>query len=169
MADWFTLSSQQLIGIFLSVCFAYGLLLIMVRVNGLRTFSKMSGHDFAITIAIGSIIATTVVSKEPSLLQGMLAIAFFLFLQTIISKLRQSGLGGTFENTPLLLMDGDTILYDNLKKAKIKKNDLLSKLREANVLNTRQIRAVVLETTGDISVLHGEGKLEDDLLKDVQR
>ena len=66
-------------------------------------------------------------------------------------------------------MDGDTILYDNLKKAKIKKNDLLSKLREANVLNTRQIRAVVLETTGDISVLHGEGKLEDDLLKDVQR
>jgi uncharacterized membrane protein YcaP (DUF421 family) len=169
MADWFTLSSQQLIGIFLSVLFAYGLLLMMVRVNGLRTFSKMSGHDFAITIAIGSIIATTVVSKEPSLLQGMLAIAFFLILQTIISKLRRSGLGGAFENTPLLLMDGNTILYENLKKAKIKENDLLSKLREANVLNTNQIRAVVLETTGDISVLHGEGELQDDILKDVQK
>ena len=45
----------------------------------------------------------------------------------------------------------------------------MPKLREANVLNTNQIRAVVLETTGDISVLHGEGELQDDILKDVQK
>ena len=32
----------------------------------------------------------------------------------------------------------------------------VAKLREANALNFGQVRAVVLETTGDISVLHGE-------------
>jgi uncharacterized membrane protein YcaP (DUF421 family) len=36
------------------------------------------------------------------------------------------------------------------------RSELRAKLREANVLEWSQIRAVVLETTGDVSVLHGD-------------
>jgi len=57
-------------------------------------------------------------------------------------------------NQPILLMDGPTILHENLKKAQLTVADLHSKLREANVLNYRQVKAVVFETTGDVSVLH---------------
>jgi uncharacterized membrane protein YcaP (DUF421 family) len=42
----------------------------------------------------------------------------------------------------------------NLKSARIAEEQLISKLREANVLNFEQVFAVVLETTGDLSVLH---------------
>jgi uncharacterized membrane protein YcaP (DUF421 family) len=67
-------------------------------------------------------------------------------------------------------MDGNTILHNNLKKARVTEGDLRSKLREANVLNLSQVRAVVFETTGDISVLHSSDEneeLEDWLTKDV--
>ena len=37
---------------------------------------------------------------------------------------------------------------------------MIAKLREANVLDISEVRAVVLETTGDISVLHGESCAE---------
>ena len=49
-------------------------------------------------------------------------------------------------------MDGNTILYENLKHARVEENQLISKLREANVLNYNQVFAVVLESTNDISL-----------------
>lgn len=52
-------------------------------------------------------------------------------------------------------MDGATILYDNLKSNNLSEEDLFAKLRESNVLQFSEIKAVILETTGDITVLHG--------------
>ena len=70
-------------------------------------------------------------------------------------------------------MDGSTILEDNLAAARVEKTQLIAKLREANVIKFDQIRAVVLESTGDISVLHvsedSDCKLEEELLKGVRR
>jgi uncharacterized membrane protein YcaP (DUF421 family) len=65
-------------------------------------------------------------------------------------------------------MDGDAILRGNLNRARMTVEELNGKLREANVLNYGQVRAVVLETTGDVSVLHGDGDLDPDLLRDVR-
>ena len=75
------------------------------------------------------------------------------------------------DNSPLLLMDGSTILEDNMRKARVSKSDLRSKLREANVTQLSQIKAVVFETTGDISVLHADvaNPLDIWLMKDVNR
>jgi uncharacterized membrane protein YcaP (DUF421 family) len=68
-------------------------------------------------------------------------------------------------------MDGATILEDNLRKARVTRGDLRSKLREANVTDLSQLKAVVFETTGDISVLHKEDGQSLDLwlMKDVMR
>ena len=57
-------------------------------------------------------------------------------------------------NTPILLMKDGKVIHENLKKALVSKADLMCKQREANVLRLSQVRAVVFETTGDISVLH---------------
>jgi uncharacterized membrane protein YcaP (DUF421 family) len=54
----------------------------------------------------------------------------------------------------------------------VTKADLYSKLREANVIRFSQVKAVVFEATGDISVLHiGDEnmELEDEILKGVNR
>ena len=67
------------------------------------------------------------------------------------------------------MKDGE-IYYDNLKKARVTESDLRGKLREANVIQLSEVRAVVFETTGDVSVLHSaDKKLEDWIIKDVNR
>ena len=74
------------------------------------------------------------------------------------------------DNDPLMLMEGNKIYYENLKKARVTESDLRGKLREANVIQLSEVRAVVFETTGDVSVLHSpDKKLEDWLIKDVNR
>jgi hypothetical protein len=53
-----------------------------------------------------------------------------------------------------------------LQAPRVAEDDLIAKLREANALNSTKIKAVVLETRRDISVLHG-AYMEDILFKGV--
>jgi uncharacterized membrane protein YcaP (DUF421 family) len=173
MEKWFEASTTSLIAIVLTAMGIYFATIIFTRLAGKRSFSKMSSFDFAMTVAIGSIIATTVLSKSVSLLQGIIGLAAVYILQVLVAILRKLEIvQKLIDNKPLLLMDGEEILQENLKKARITESDLRSKLREANVLEHSQVRAVIFESTGDIAVLHSKDeqvKVEDWLLKGVER
>lgn len=135
----------------------YLAVIVLVRVQGLRSFAKMSSFDFAVTVAVGSIMATTAASSEISLAAGAVAVATLFVAQIVIASGRRlRAVRSVVDNEPMLLMVGTEILHDNLRRGQVTEADLKGKLREANVLTLAQVRAVVLETTGDISVLHGD-------------
>lgn len=172
MEKWFGTSLSSIGAIAITAAGIYAAVIIFTRIAGKRSFSKISSFDFAMTVAIGSIVAPPVLSRSISLLQGVTGLAAIYLLQMTAAALRRYDVfSKTIDNAPLLLMDGPHILEENLKKGKVTKTDLLSKLRESNVLRLDQVKAVVFETTGDISVLHGEinVELESWLLRDVHR
>ncbi|MFN2556838.1 MAG: DUF421 domain-containing protein [Nitriliruptorales bacterium] len=137
------------------------------RILGLRSFSKMSSFDFAITVAIGSLMATISLSNS-SLLDGLVALATLYAVQFAIALgRRRHRFSRLVDNQPLILMAGQRMLDDNLRQSRVTGDDVRAKLREANVYNYDTLRAVVLETTGDISVLHGEGELDLDIFQNV--
>lgn len=170
--SWLTTSWSSILMVVLTAIGIYVTLITYTRLAGLRSFSKMSSFDFAMTVAIGSLIASTILTKDPPLIQAMVALAMLYILQMTVAKLRgkSKSVIYTVDNQPLLLMRGSEILDDNLKKAKVTNDDLRSKLREANVTQLSQVKAVVMEATGDVSVLHHEDpahKLDTFLLKNV--
>ncbi|MBZ9731480.1 DUF421 domain-containing protein [Salegentibacter sp. JZCK2] len=171
MEKWFEFSWTSILAILLSAVGIYLAVIIFTRIAGKRSFSKMSSFDFAMTVAIGSIIASTVLYPTVSLQKGIVGLAAVYILQISAAILRRySWFQKAIDNSPLLLMDGKKVLHKNLKKARVTEGDLRSKLREANVLDLSQIRAVVFETTGDISVLHTpdeKQEVEAWLTKDV--
>lgn len=173
MEKWFTSDLKSLLAIVITAIGIYIAVIVFTRLAGKRSFSKMSSFDFAMTVAVGSLIATTVLSSSVSLLDGIVGMGAIYFLQISVALLRRfKFIKKAVDNSPLLLMVGEHIIEENLKKARVSEGDLRSKLREANVLDCKQVRAVVFETTGDISVLHTADmneKLEDWLLKDVMR
>ena len=173
MKDWLFTSSDIIIPTVVSGCLVYLLIIVYTRIFGLRSFSKMSSFDFAMTIAVGSLLASTAVNKSTTVLQGGVALLVLFFLQTLIAFLRRRAkwFSQAIDNKPLLLMQGEHILHDNLKKAHLSESDLRAKLREANVLNYSQVKAVVFETTGDVSVLHSDQEdvmLNTDILQGVE-
>ncbi len=142
----------------------------LTRMNGLLSFAKMAPHDFAATIAIGSLLATAATGSIP-VGQALVALAAVFGTQRALQHLRRHGGTRMTDNQPLLLMAGDEILTENLDTAGLALDDLWAKLREANVTDTRQVYAVVLEATGDVSVLHGDtatAQLDTTLLDGVR-
>lgn len=141
--------------------------ILYIRIVGLRSLSKMSSYDFVITIAVGSMIASVILSGT-SLAEGTVALGALYGLQTLIAAMRnRSGFNRLVDNRPMLLMAHGQVLEDNLRRARVLERDLMAKLRAANVLDPSSIQAVVLETTGDVSVLHGDQQIHPKLLEDV--
>ncbi len=155
---WFAVSPSELLLIFVSTVCVYLAVLIYTRIVGLRSFSKMSAADFAMTVACGSILGATVSAPTPTVFAGGFALMCLFVGQWFIAIARQKSarFSKTVDNQPILLMAGSTILDDNLRRANVTRDDLYGKLREANAFNFEDVRAVVFESTGDVSVLHGK-------------
>ncbi len=154
--SWYAVNWSQVVGITVSAVVLYLVLLLLIRINGLRSLTKMSSIDFVTTVAIGSLLAGVLLTERPSLGQGVVTLTVVFAVQGGFSWLRRVANADAVENDPILLMDGAEILEDNLRRSRVTRGDLYYKLREANVLNLDQVRAVVLEATGDVSVLHGK-------------
>lgn len=156
--DWLAVSWPDVAGVLVSVIGAYAGLMVFTRIGGLRSFSKMSSFDFAVTVAIGSVLAATILAADPPLARYLVALGLLYAAQLGLAwfRARSAIVARMVDNEPLLLMRGPEILHENLRTAKITESDLRSKLRGANVLSLDHVHAVVFETTGDVSVMHGD-------------
>ncbi|MGK7389500.1 MAG: DUF421 domain-containing protein [Candidatus Cyclobacteriaceae bacterium M2_1C_046] len=152
---------------------SYIAIIVLVRLYGLRSFSKMSSFDFAMTVAIGSMVASASISTKPLLVEGVVGLGTIFILQAVFGyfRSRSKKFHNLIDNTPILLMVDGFILENNLEICQVSKEDLYAKLREANVYKFSQVKAVIMETTGDISVIHAEDNLpiEKELLEGVMR
>ena len=157
MEDWLTAPWETVLETAATVFIIYSIIVLFVRIAGLRTFAKMSSFDFASTVAMGSILATVVMNNDTSILKGAVALASIMLFQQIFAglKLRVPAIEDLTQNSPTLLMDGTEFMHDNMRRTGVNRSDIVAKLREANVIKLSEVKAVVLETTGDISVLHG--------------
>jgi len=174
MENWIYVSLPIIGKVLITVFIIFSIIIFITRISGLRTFAKMSSFDFASTIAIGSIIASVILNPQQSILKGGLALGAIILFQSVFTFLvrKVPAFDKLATNKPMLIMQEGKILEKNLHKTNLSEEDLIAKLREANVIDFDEVRAVVLESTGDVSVLHTaeeDKKLMDKLLKGVRR
>lgn len=144
---------------------------LLVRIVGLRAFSKMTPFDFVATIATGSLIAQAGTRANWSeYLQALAAVAGVFLVQWLFAKAAQKSgrLQQVLTNEPVLLMDDGRFLEDVMADTRVSRSSILEKLRSAGVTDLSEVRAVVLETTGDVSVIRG-GEIDETLLEGVRR
>lgn len=68
----------------------YVTLVIFLRISGKRALSKMNAYDLVVTVALGSTLASALVTKDVALADGALAFALLIGLQFIWGRSRQS-------------------------------------------------------------------------------
>ncbi len=148
----------------------YPAVVFLLRVSGKRTLSKMNAFDLVVTVALGSILAATLLSPSTSLAQGILAFALLVSLQYGVNRL--SVHSGWFQRVvkgdPSLLVYEGRFLVGQLKQARVPEAEVLDSVRQAGMESIEQVRAVVLETDGSLSVIQRAGHETVDSLQDVQ-
>ena len=149
---------------------AYAALIVMLRVSGKRTLSKMNAFDFVVTVALGSTLATVILSKDVALLDGALAFFMLIFLQFCITWLsvRHKGVKQLITSDPTLLLYKGEVLHSVLKRKRITLEEIYVAARQNGLTDLKDAHAIVLETTGTLSVLSEKPDGSAETLSDVR-
>lgn len=134
---------------------AYTALVILLRVSGKRTLSKMNAFDFIVTVALGSTLATVLLSESVALAEGILALALLIFLQLLITWLsvRSARVQALVKAEPSLLLHRGRFLRGAMRTQRVTEEEIRAALRTQGTGDLSSVEAVVLETDGTISVV----------------
>lgn len=134
---------------------AYAALIAFLRVSGNRTLAKMNAFDFVVTVALGSTLATILLSKDVSLIEGLVALAMLIGLQFAITWLsvRVPLVDRLVKSEARLLLLRGRVLPDAMRRARVVEGEILAAVRGQGHASLDDVEAVVLETDGSFSVV----------------
>jgi len=106
-------------------------------------------------VALGSTLATILLSKDVTLAQGALALALLVGLQFAItwSSVRIRWVRQIVTGEPSLILYRGEFLADALRMARLTKGEVRAAVRSAGLASLDDVEAVVLETDGSFSVV----------------
>lgn len=134
---------------------AYAFLVLVLRCSGKRTLSKLNAFDLVVTVAMGSVLATVVVSGEIPLAEGMAGFVVLVLCQWALARgsVRFGRFAGWVRSRPRLLLADGVLLGEALDAERITRDEVFAALRQAGIGRLEDAAAVVLETDGSFSVL----------------
>ena len=151
---WLTSPFDTLAVILASGVMVYAVMLIFTRVMGARAFSQLSAFDFAVTLAIAAILAAATLDSKISVAEAITALLVLYLLQLAVARARRwSAVARLLDNPAILVMDATGMLEANMKRADVTGGDVRGALRRAGVTRLDHVHAVVMEPTGELSVL----------------
>lgn len=134
------------------VVFCYGLA--VVRLAGRRVFGKWAAPDFIVSIIVGSSLSRAITGSAP--LGGTLAsTTLIMLLHWVLSHAaaRSERLAKIVEGSPLPLVRNGKPDRDAFLRGSISRKDLDEALRQSGVEHIDQTRLIVLEPSGQITVV----------------
>lgn len=138
---------------------AYAGLLLILRVSGKRTLSKMNAFDLVVTVALGSTLATIILSRDVALTDGLLAFALLVGMQFVITWLsvRSSRVAQVVKGEPRLLFYRGQFLAEAMRHERVTEGEMRAAVRQQGVAELGQVGAIVLETDGSVTVVPDPG------------
>jgi uncharacterized membrane protein YcaP (DUF421 family) len=136
---------------------AYVALVAILRISGKRTLTKLNAFDLVVTVALGSTLATVLLSRNVALAEGVLAMALLVFFQFAITSLsvRSGAFRDLVKSEPTLIMHQGEFLDGAMRAQRITRDEVMAALRSNGLMDASQAAAVVLETDGTIAVIKG--------------
>jgi uncharacterized membrane protein YcaP (DUF421 family) len=137
---------------------AYAALVLILRVSGKRTLAELNAFDLVVTVALGSTLATVLLSEDVTLAEGLLAFALLAGLQYAVAWLsvRSPRFSGLVKSEPSLLLHRGRFLDGSMRQQRVTRDEVVSALRSSGPARPEDA-AVVLETDGSLSVVEATG------------
>ena len=142
---------------------AYLALVALLRVSGNRTLSKMNAFDLIVTVALGSTLATILLSEQVALAEGLLGFAVLIGLQFAITWLstRSRTVSRLIKAEPALLVHRGEMLRGAMRRQRVIEAEILQAARETGLASLDEVEAMVLETDGTFSVVKKTSDVEE--------
>ena len=133
----------------------YIAMLMLLRVSGKRTLSRMNAYDMVVTMALGSIMGKVLLSEEVSISESMTALFLIVSLQYALSVAicRWPWVRKLVSCKPSVLFHNGVFIERTMQQERIDKNEIIAAIHQRGLNDFDMVEAVILGTNGDLSVV----------------
>jgi uncharacterized membrane protein YcaP (DUF421 family) len=134
--------------------------LVGLRLTYRRTLAQWTAIDFAAAVAIGAIIGRTAIASSQSLLSGVVALVTILAAHWLVSTGRYGApvVAKLTDHRVRVLVDHGRLRDRQLRVCGITKSDLFAQLRQQGVYRLEDLRYVLYETKGALTIVPEDGR-----------
>lgn len=134
--------------------FFYFYVSVLYRLMGKREIGQLGLIDLVVSILIAELGAISIENYRASIFNTIVPIAILTGLEVIVAYLSMKfrSINRLFEGKPTILVQEGKIIYNNLVKERISLDDLLQNLRQNSITSIEDVRYVILEPNGKLSI-----------------
>lgn len=146
-------SWDSILRIFVVGLLAYVGLILLLRISGNRTLSKMNSFDLVVTVALGSTLASGLLQKSVPLSDTLFAFAVLIGSQYMVTywSVRSEKMDSLVKSEPVLLFRNGEYLRSAMKKSRVTEDEIRSAIRLNGFSSEADVQGVILETNGRLS------------------
>lgn len=147
----------------LRAAFGYLFLVLIVRIVGRRPGKQLTPFEFVLIFYLGGLTLTGMVGLEVSLTNAICQVVTVAACHTLLSLLRYhfDWAARMLDGTPLVLLNRDGWRTETLSNTRIQDDDVMDVAREQGIKDLTGIRAAVLESYGEITIVRAQETTKD--------
>ena len=132
----------------------YIVLILGIRLMGKRQIGQMEASEFVVTMLVANLAAIPMQDGAIPLFSGLVPILTVLGMELVLSGLTMKSMQfrRLLCGMPVILIENGKILQENLKATRVTLDELISHLRQKEILDLRSVQFAILETDGNLSV-----------------
>jgi uncharacterized membrane protein YcaP (DUF421 family) len=136
----------------------YLFLLVALRVMGRRELGQVTAFDIIVLLTLSNILQNAMIGNDNSLAGGVLGAAVLLSANLALAHVvfRSRNVERVVEGAPSVLVSDGKLQPGAMKKFLITEQDVLSAVRREGLERIDDVRLVILEPNGLISVIPKE-------------
>jgi len=149
---------EFLLEVILRTVIMFIIILITLRASGKRGIKQLSIFELVLIIGLGSAAGDPMFYEDVGLLPAFMVFIVVILLYIGITKLadRYTAIEKLLEGKPIYIIRDGELLIEHLKDSGLSQDEFFSELRLRSIEHLGQVRTVLIETSGEFSVLFYE-------------
>jgi uncharacterized membrane protein YcaP (DUF421 family) len=168
MPEWFVHGYPELAIAAAKAALMYLVALLGLRVAHPRMLAQWTAIDFAVAVAIGAIVGQTAIANDQSFAVGAVALVIILAAHSIATVGRfNSWIVKLVDHRVRVLVDHGQLHYGQLRLCGLTESEVLAQLRRHGVASLSELRYVLYETKGELTIVRepGDGIPDPELVR----
>ena len=125
-----------------------------VRLLGKRQIGQLEPSEFVVAMLLADLAAIPMQDTSMPLISGLVPILTVAGLELVLSFLimKSVPLRKFLCGKPVILIDNGKLLQENMRRTRVTLDELMSHLRQKDVLDITEVQYAILETDGNLSI-----------------
>lgn len=146
----------------------YLLFLLFVRVFGPRILGKLASFDAVVIVMFGAVAGRVILGHPPTLAAGAIGLLTLVCLEAVFGAVQHlRGFRHAISGDAILLVAHGELLHAHMRKAHVTTTNIYSAARKAGLTQLAQAKCIILEPTGELSIIREGTDMDPALLNGV--